>query len=122
MAWFEGLPRPIPGLACKLIEEGREIHLRVGRIDREGIFVFSQRKDPIPLSSPAVSSSWKAIMKKKHLNLVLSFGKAQIACQGVPILSLGQWRGMGIQFEKVSADLRKEIGDFVEVLSEAGYI
>ena len=46
MHWYEGLPKPVPGLSCEA--DGRK--LRVARMDEEGAFLFDSElgKSPLP--------------------------------------------------------------------------
>jgi hypothetical protein len=116
MSWFQGLPKPIPGLQCQLMSGEKIVDLRVGRIDRDGVFVFSQVEGGKP------STVLSSLLEKRKLEMVFNFRDRRIACQGTPTLSVGLGIGAGIQFMWVSADLRKEIGDFVEVLRGEGYV
>lgn len=116
MAWYQGLPKPIPGLQCKLLSGEKTLDLRVSRIDQDGVFVFSSSdggKSPSPLLT---------FLEKKKLEMIFNFRDRQITCQGVPTLAIGKGTGAGIQFRWVSADLRKDIGDFVEILRGEGYV
>jgi len=116
MGWFQGLPKPIPGLRCQLGVGERVVDLRVSRIDRDGVFVFSQVEGGKP------SSVLSSLLERRKLEMTFHFRDRQIACQGTPTLSIGMGIGAGIQFLWVSADLKKEIGDFVEVLRGEGYV
>src|SRR5262249_49914006 len=46
--WYEGLPRPIPGLDCQLVRGTHGEHYRVSRLDRDGAFVFRPKSDAFP--------------------------------------------------------------------------
>jgi hypothetical protein len=111
LTWYQGLPKPIPGLKCSIELGERTSDFKVSRIDLDGAFLFSSEFD------------WKkgiSISERKKLDLTFYFKDRKFACSGVPIVSIDQ--GLGVQFFNISADLYKEIGDFVELLRGQGYV
>jgi hypothetical protein len=116
LAWYQGLPKPIPGLRCQLVSGEKTLDVRVSRIDPDGAFIFSPfdlTKSPISLPS---------LLERKKLEMVFNFREYRFVCQGTPTLSFNRGVGAGVRFFGVSSDLRKEIGDFVEILRGEGYV
>lgn len=115
LRWYEGLPRSIPGLSCEIVGyEPREVY-RVSRLDRDGAFLFRER---------AVEGLTGAARRSEN-ELVFSFRDREIQCSGVPIRFLsrsGAKCGVGFQFKKMSPDMQKALGDFVETLKGEGYV
>ncbi|MDR3605931.1 MAG: hypothetical protein P4M08_00960 [Oligoflexia bacterium] len=105
LRWFQGLPKPIPGIECEIGDH----RVRVSRLDREGAFVYSDR-DRVPDNIGQIS---------------FVFRDRRINCHGVAVRTLDRVRprsGVGIQFREMSADSRKVLGDFVESLKGEGYV
>jgi hypothetical protein len=115
MRWYQGLPKPMPGLSCKVAWGDREVDCRVGRLDREGVFVF--RNDG-PGAPPALT----ALRPDVRSELTFSFRERSITCSGLPMRALDGGRGAGFQFEGLAPDLRKQLGDFIETLRGEGYV
>jgi hypothetical protein len=116
LTWYQGLPKPIPGLKCELLLGEKPIDMRVSRIDTEGAFIFSLGR---VTEIPGVLS---VLVDRKKLEMSFVFRDRKITCQGSPTLALDRGVGGGIQFFGVSSDLKKEIGDFIEVLQGEGYV
>jgi hypothetical protein len=116
LTWYQGCPKPIPGLKCQLSSGERSVDLRVSRIDKDGVFLFSAMDGG---RSPMVFGT---LLERRKLEMVFTFKNHNIKCDGTPILTLGKGVGAGVQFVGISADQRKEIGDFVEVLVGEGYV
>lgn len=114
--WYQSLPKPIPGLMCEIVSGEKSIDLRVSRIDRDGAFVFVE-----PVSGK-VSNALASVLEKRKLELTFNFRDRRMSCQAAPTLSIAKGTGAGLRFLDVSADLGKEIGDFVEVLRGEGYV
>ncbi len=111
MRWYQGLPRAFPGISCRVSWGDREIECKVSRLDREGAFVFQPGgEEPRPLRAEGRSE------------LVFSFRELTVRCAGVPVRTLRDNRGAGYQFEGLAPDLRKQLGDFIEVLKGEGYV
>jgi hypothetical protein len=109
MKWFQGLPKPIPGLECELTSEQGTAKVRVSRIDREGAFLYSDA----------------ASMPERFDQITFLFRDRRISCAGIPVRILDRVRersGVGIQFRNMSPDSRKTLGDFVESLKGEGYV
>jgi hypothetical protein len=115
--WFEGLPKPIPGLECELLSESDRPVLRVNRIDREGAFLFCEPRQD---DQGAVK-----LNNREAREILFSFRDRKVQCRGVAIRVLnrmGAQTGVGIQFTDMSLDARKMLGDFVETLKGEGYV
>jgi hypothetical protein len=114
--WYQGLPSMIPGLVCHLGNGDRQVELKVSRMDRDGAFVFCK--------STEVEKVQIVLGLIQHSRLSASFGFRSriIQCFSRPILMADRGMGIGIQFVQMSADSRKEVGDFVEALRGEGYV
>ncbi|MGZ3689679.1 MAG: hypothetical protein ACXWPM_13025 [Bdellovibrionota bacterium] len=111
LPWFQGLPKPIPGLVCQLnVGGGDAFPVQVSRMDREGAFLFHAR-EPLP-----------ALKSGQRFDVDFDFRNRKFHCQARPMRALSTGLGAGFQFQGLSADLRKELGDFVEVLRGEGYV
>jgi hypothetical protein len=108
--WYEGLPRPIPGLDCQLVRGTHGEHYRVSRLDRDGAFIFRK------------SGTLEAASISEPSELVFSFRGRTVSCQGTPVSALDRGDGMGFRFVGIPADRRKELGDFVERLRGEGHV
>ena len=115
--WYQRAPKPIPGLECCLAAESSMIGLRVSRLDDDGVFVFSDRAitGVVPSSSPGFA-------RGKSTGFQLSYRDRQVKCHGFPIVALPSNAGYGFQFGGMSADERKILGDFVEILRGEGHV
>ena len=102
LKWYQGMPTPIPGLVCQSI-------FKVSRIDEDGAFIFSTDQSKIEHS-------------QQLQEIVLAFRGREIKCSGKTISLLRGQTGLGFQFSGMSADGRKELGDFVEMLRGEGYV
>lgn len=116
--WYQGAPRPVPGLSCVVLSgegQGQDQELRVSRLDEDGVFLFGGSA---------------ALEKKSPMNLRLRYRGKELPCRGVPVAVLegaAQGRaaakgGVGFQFEGMSPDARKRLGDFVEELRGEGHV
>jgi hypothetical protein len=111
MGWYQGEPQPIPGLRCQV--PGAD--LRVCRLDLNGAFVFG---------GAGVFNSINDILgsqKGRLVEMTFSYKDREICCKGLPIRFLQDHSGMGLQFQEMSDDLRKNLGDFVELLQGEGH-
>jgi hypothetical protein len=115
--WYEGLPRPVPGLECQVLTEGARAEYRVARLDREGVFVF---RDNSKLEQKRAKYD-----KAQNQELLISFRDRHVRCVGIPIRvmdRMGTECGIGFQFQDMSSDAQKTLGDFVEALKGEGYV
>jgi len=110
-AWYQGLPDGIAGLTCRVGAGGEESDFRVCRIDSEGAYVFSAAAGTAAPDTP-----------EKPVELAFRFRDHEIRCRGAARARLAAGAGTGFQFVDLSPDLRKEIGDFVEMLRGEGYV
>ncbi len=113
-AWYQGLPKGIAGLGCKVGAKGEMGDFRVCRIDSEGAFVFA------PATGAASSAALVGFIEP--VDLTFSFRDHEIKCRGAARARLASGSGTGFQFVDLSPDLGKEIGDFVEMLRGEGYV
>ncbi len=118
MHWFEGLPQPVPGLACEIRADDQRSEFRVARLDREGVFIF--RDNSRGERAPA-----RKFTQADNHELFLSFRDRHVRCVGVPVRifsRMGTESIIGFKFRDMSADSRKLLGDFVEALKGEGYV
>jgi hypothetical protein len=108
--WYEGLPRPIPGLDCQLVRGAHGETYRVSRLDRDGAFIF-RKGSPSELD-----------LESEKGELVFSFKGQSVRCTGSLVSLLDRGDGAGFQFKAIPADRRKELGDFVERLRGEGHV
>jgi hypothetical protein len=109
LRWYQGLPRPVPGLSCWWGAGASRQELRVSRLDEDGAFVFTPRPVP-PEARPG-----------EAIDLEFTFRDRSLRCRGVPVAALGE-AGWGLQFAGISPDGRKQLGDFVEILRGEGHV
>ena len=107
LKWYQGMPTPIPGLIC--LHSPKESELKVSRMDEDGVFVFSRENRKIDCAL-------------ELREIILAFRGREIKCSGKTISLLRGSLGLGFQFCGMSADKRKELGDFVEMLRGEGYV
>ncbi len=114
--WYQGLPSRVPGLFCNLGDIGQEVELRVSRIDLDGAFVFCKptEVDKVQLMGELALHS--------RISVTLRFRDRVVQSLARPILVIDRGMGLGIQFMQMSADSKKEVGDFVESLRGEGYV
>ena len=107
--WYETIPKPIPGLQCRVQGGEKPLYFQVGRLDMDGTFVvdFKQRE---------------LIAAASKVSVQFQFKDSTIELQGTVRKVLKQATGMGIQFEVLAPDLHKEMGDFIEKLRGEGYV
>jgi hypothetical protein len=117
VTWYQGLPKPLPGLSCKVAwgEEGG-VECRVSRLDREGAFVFSATKKGTALEPLA---ELKAGAKA---DLTFKFRERVVQCPAQPVRALDGDVGAGFQFRELEPDQKKRLGDFIEMLRGEGYV
>jgi hypothetical protein len=110
LPWYQGAPKPMPGLRCQLLlSEKRTIDVKVGRLDAEGVFIFADTGVP-------------ALRARQKVEIEFTLRDRTVRCHGYPMRALIGGLGFGLQFRKLSPDLRKELGDFVESLKGEGYV
>jgi len=111
LCWYQTLPQAIPGVKCSLqVREGERVDFRVSRLDLDGTFVFSDAKQ--------VSSA----REKSVVEMIFTFREHEVRCHGTLIRSLQKNSGAGFQFQKMTPDAQKKLGDFVEVLRGEGHV
>jgi hypothetical protein len=120
VTWYQGLPKPIPGLKCKLVAGSQSTEVRVSYMDREGVFVFSS--DILKNFSLSLNQFLSQKKPRKNLELVFQYRDSKMSCEGTPTLLMERGAGVGIRFRNLSPDLQKEIGDFIERLRGEGYV
>lgn len=102
--WYQGLPQPIPGLKCLFM--GKDF--RVSRLDSQGAFIFRKgNADEIP---------------QKVSEMIFGYRDKEICCQGKPVRILRRAYGIGLRFQEMSADMHKNLGDFIELLRSEGHV
>jgi len=116
LSWYQGYPKPIPGLKCQLHLGECSVDLHVSRMDQDGVFLC------LKAGAGKSLSFLVPIWQQSKLEMVFEFKERQMSCNGVPIVVLEKGLGVGIQFVGLTPDHRKEIGDFVEVLIGEGYV
>jgi hypothetical protein len=115
LRWYQGLPRPIPGLKCRLPGASPKSDFRVSRLDGDGAFIYVETEGTLKFSDLPESE------------MIFSFRDRQVRCRGVPVRSLAKGAGFageagaGFQFRGMPPDSRKELGDFVEILRGEGH-
>lgn len=116
--WFQRTPAPMPRVRCRLTSEDAQFDCRVGKLDREGAFVFLREPATAPLSLRAVLSAGR----RSELTFSIA-GEAgsEVRCSALPRTSIEGGIGAGFQFEGLPADTRKKLGDFIERLRGEGY-
>ena len=120
MRWYQGLPRPLPGIACHVAWSDRELDCRVSRLDREGAFVFAP--PPAADADAAARAALVALRTDVRSELTFRFRERVIHCSGRPVRALAGDRGAGFQFDGLEPDSRKQLGDFIELLKGEGYV
>lgn len=116
LAWYQGMPNAIPGLVCLLTQGEQTNRFKVSRMDRDGAFIFSGEKEF------SLSNLLSAVAKTEQFKTSFEFSHSKVTCVARPVLLTERGFGMGIQFVELSADLKKEVGDFVEKLRGGGYV
>ena len=115
MEWYQGSPKPIPGLECELLQRS----LRVCRIDRDGAFVFLSPRGRE--GDQGRTEPLEELRPRKPLTAVFSFRDRRVECTGKPVRVLDGGRGVGIRFQELGLAGRRSLGDFVELLRGEGY-
>jgi hypothetical protein len=111
LTWYQGLPKPIPGLTCQVDTEGQQ-DFRVSRLDHDGTFIYVADR----------SQGVKGFKAGVALDIRFEFENRKVVAKGIPIRILDSHRGIGLKFHKMSPDEKKELGDFVEALRGKGYV
>ncbi|OFZ80963.1 MAG: hypothetical protein A2583_02045 [Bdellovibrionales bacterium RIFOXYD1_FULL_53_11] len=109
--WFEGSPRPIPGLSCLLGQQS--VPARVCRIDTGGAFVFN--------NSPEGRTFFSALRPSGRVGISFVFRDSTVACLGLPVTILDGGAGAGFTFAGMDPDSKKMLGDFIETLRGEGH-
>ncbi len=109
--WFQGLPKPIPDLSAVLSMREDRLDCRVGRIDEDGVFVFQASGSRLPRPH-----------RRDRADLQLNYRGRTVSCLCVPRVSLDNGAGLGFQFAEMTADARKVLGDFIELLRGEGHV
>lgn len=114
MRWYQGTPAVIPGLECRIAGTDVEAPFRVSRMDEEGAFLLRARQGIFRLHPG------------KEAEMIFLYRDKQVRCRGVPIRAIHDGKdsasGAGFQFSGMSADARKDLGDFVEALRGEGHV
>jgi hypothetical protein len=118
LSWYQGLPRPLPGLRCKVSWGDQELECRVSRLDREGAFVFHESRGA-DIGAPGPLSSLRPEVRSE---LTFHFRERTIRFPALPVRALDGDRGVGFQFNGLAPDHRKQLGDFIETLKGEGYV
>ncbi len=108
--WYQGLPKPLPGLECHVTTGEGVTPFRVSRLDREGVFVFSE------------TGRLTVLKAGQMAELLFKFREREVRCRGTPIRALQDGAGAGFQFSNMAPDMRKQLGDFIETLRGEGYV
>lgn len=139
MSWYQGLPKPIPGLVCEMkipnIKRGKPSLLRrgklpeklsntlleaetrkfrVSRMDRDGTFLYTSS---VP---PKAGKRIFPTRARDRVYLTFHYEGKEASCWGAPVRVLNSELGMGLSFLYPSADMQKELGDFVEMIRGRG--
>lgn len=116
MRWYQGLPAPIPSLQCEIQGERADSRreFRVARMDREGAYVFQRADGMLDLR------------RRGPREMVFRLRDHEIRCVGVPVgyfdRGSSTGAGVGFRFSGMTADRRKDLGDFIEALQGEGYV
>jgi len=113
MAWFQGLPRAIPGVECEI--EGVDRY-RVSRLDEDGVFVFTPSEERAGALEGWLES------RTGSAGLRIAYKDRTVECRGFAVTRLDRGSGAGIQFSGMSPDGRKDLSDFVEALRGEGHV
>lgn len=117
LAWYEGLPKPIPGVQCKLVSNDCECGLEVSKIDNDGAFLFAPA-----FGSGKEQEKVQNLISSKNLKLILNFRDKQLECPGRVTMCIRQDYGLGFQFLGLTPDRVKDVSDFIEGLRGEGYV
>ncbi len=115
LKWFQGLPEPLPGVTCRITHQDAVAEFQVSRLDRDGAFLFHKK------SEETSRKVLRSVLDGGTPELVFQFRDQEVRCQGAPRRVLIRGVGAGFQFQKMPADHRKALGDFVEQLKGEGY-
>jgi hypothetical protein len=117
MRWYQGAPRAIPGLRCQVAaDDGRRADARVSRIDDQGAFLLAGPGEGLFRLRPG-----------EEAEMIFVYRDRRVRCAGAPVRAVegegGQMLAAGFLFSPaaMTADARKELGDFVESLRGEGH-
>jgi hypothetical protein len=116
LRWYQGLPKPLPGLTCRVLAGEQELDCRVSRLDREGAFVF---RSGARVNDRGSMSTLRTDVKS---DLTFIFRERTVRCEAFPMIVLDGDQGAGFQFHGLAPDLRKQLGDFIETLKGEGHV
>lgn len=115
LSWYQQAPKPISGLSCKLWVGNEKQEYRVARIDEDGLYLINSK-----------GYTWKSRPYSDPIGLELDFRGDQVKGRGVPVSAVKRqdvgWVAMGVRFQGLTGDSKKELGDFVERLRGEGYV
>lgn len=106
--WFSGFPSRIPNVRAKI--EGKSAEYWVARIDKNGIFLFSNKKQNTELDEDSL------------VRLNLYYEDKTVTANTNWISFDPEINGMGLRFAKHNLDESKDLMDFIELLKGKGYI
>lgn len=119
LRWYQGLPKAIPKLECEVIArnprvKGKGIRqvFQVSRMDREGAFLFSRKRNADVMRS----------LSRGRAKLNFNFYDKKISVRGVPVRVFDHGLGFGYRFVPKDSDHAKNLGDFIEKLQGEGYV
>jgi hypothetical protein len=116
MQWYEGLPRPIPGLRCSLKTDTELYNMRVSRFDEKGAFLSL---DPFENKHALIENRGRFL---KNVELEFSCQDERVAIPAKVMTILPSEKGLGVKFQIDELDIEKSIGDFSEKLKGWGYV
>lgn len=111
LRWFQGLPRPIPGLSCRIKTSEGVLDCRVSRIDDEGVFIYREG-----------AFGLMPLRRGMPVEMSFTFRDSKVATHASPIRLEERGLSAGLCFTSLAPDARKELGDFVEKLRGEGYV
>lgn len=107
--WYQGSPPPIPGVICT----AGGAQWRVSRLDREGAYVFLDRARPVEFRRGGNGQT--------PYELRFEFRNETIGVPAELVHQSNEFTGFGFRFRFNDADLRKDLGDFIEKMRGYGY-
>jgi len=119
MSWYQGMPKTLPHIKCRLAWDHLDVECKVGRVDREGAFLFCTQTPEGTGSGLAPLSS---LTKKTNARLTLQFREREVSCNARPMVTGREGQGAGLRFVDIAPDAGKQLGDFIETLKGEGYV
>ncbi len=118
LKWYEGAPSRIPGLRCEWVDPEEGLYpFEVSRLDILGTALFR------PHHGANSNDLADLIGKRERIQLKFQFKDRDLNLSAVPRLFWErQVTGVGLQFDHLSPDEKKNLADFVEVLKGEGYV